>query len=244
MESESYFSLMKKPIFFILVVATILLNSCGEMTEGVGNPQPETRSVAPFTEIISDNSVDITYRQVKDGVDKVVVTAQENLLPLIKTTVENGTLTIDTDGSYHTNHEMSIEIYARNLNSLYLNGSADFTSDGKINEQKFYLQINGSGDVDARLQCSSIEIDSNGSGDITLDGTTDYLEAELNGSGDLNALELRTFNTEFESNGSGDAKLFAKESLEIELNGSGDVSYKGRAKIDKTINGSGDVFEL
>jgi hypothetical protein len=235
---------MNKSFLFFSLLVILALHSCDSGVKGAGDTQPETRSVSPFTEIVSDNSIDITFRQIQEGVDKVVVTAQENLLPMIITKVKNGTLHISTEGSYQSDQELKIDIYGRHLNSLTLNSSGDFNSDGRIDEQKFYLEMNSSGDADIRLKSKSIEVDSNGSGDISMAGTTDYLEVELNSSGDFSALELRTFNTELELNGSGDAKVFAKESLEIELNGSGDVSYKGRAKIEKTINGSGEVFEL
>jgi len=214
---------MKKLILFFGLLTITLLSSCEETLTGVGNPQPETRSVSPFSDIVTDGSINITFRQIKDGVDKVVVTAQENLLPIIVTKVEDDVLKIYTECAYETDQKMSIEIYGRSLNSLNMNGSGDFN---------------------ARLKVNTIELKSSGSGDISLEGTTDYLEAALNGSGDLSAIELRTFNCELEMNGSGDAKIYAKESLEVELNGSGDVSYKGRAKVEKTINGSGEVFEL
>jgi len=235
---------MKNLMSAFSLLLLLCLISCETRIQGTGDSQPETRSLTPFTEIESHSSLDITYRQISDGVDRVVVLAQQNILPYIKTEVEDGTLSVYIEGNIDSDDKMSVQVYARNLNMLNLNGSGDFKIDGKLNVQKFYAENNGSGDVDIKIQASSIEVESNGSGDFDFSGTSDYLEIELNGSGDVTAEDLRVFNSEVEINGSGDVSVFAKELLEIELNGSGDVKYKGRAKIEQTINGSGRVFSL
>ncbi len=225
-----------------LFSAILLLASCGETIKGVGEVIPETRSIEPFNEIQLNGFIDVTFRQIKNSdVDKVVVTAQENLLPYISVKVEDGLLVLEITESIETERDISLEIYGRNIRSLISNGSGDFSSDGKVALQKLYMESNGSGNINLKSDAQSIEVELNGSGDVELDGATDYLEVELNGSGDVEAEDIRAFEVEAQLNGSGDITVFAKESLDAEINGSGDISYKGKAKVTESLNGAGSL---
>ena len=60
----------------------------------------------------------------------------------------------------------------------------------------------------------------------------------------MKAGKFLTVNTVIKTNGSGDAKLFASESLEIKINGSGDIDYSGNPKtMNSKINGSGKISQ-
>lgn len=226
----------------LVAFMAVSLYSCTECVVGVGPVEPETRSVEPFDEIEINSYMNVSFRQIKSSeVDKVVVTSQENLLPYVKTTVDDEVLIIEVEGCIESDKEITVEIYGRNLRSLSNNGSGDFSADGKLELSKVYIGSNGSGDIDLKLQCQNLEVEINGSGRVSLDGAADYLESAINGSGDLKAEELRTFETELTLNGSGDAHVFAKQNLEVEINGSGDVFYKGKAEVSKSLNGTGTL---
>ncbi len=229
----------------VVIFLSMFLYSCATTIVGVGPVEPETRSVEPFDEVVMNSFMNVSFRQIKSGeVDKVVVTAQENLLPYVKTRVEDESLIIEIEGSVESEKEIAVEIYGRNLTSIVNSGSGDFKSDGKLELNKLFLTSNGSGDIDIRLQCQNIEAELEGSGSISLHGAADYLEFTLSGSGDLLAEELRTFEAELTLDGSGDARVFAKQNLEVEINGSGDVFYKGRAEVSKSISGTGTLKPL
>ncbi len=233
---------MIKSAFYVTIISLFVFSSCTECIKGVGEEIPETRSVEPFDAIELNSFINVSFRQIKkSGVDKVVVTAQENLLPYIKVTVENDELVLEVEECIETDKDITLEIYGRNLRSITTNGSGDFNSDGKLVLQKLSLENNGSGDMIIKTDAQSVELEANGSGDVTLSGSSDYLEVESNGSGDVEALELRTFEAETVLNGSGDISVYAKENLEVDINGAGDVIYKGKAKITKTLNGAGSL---
>ncbi len=228
-------------LILLLLVSTSLF-SCQDVIKGVGEIVPETRSLEPFDEIELNGMINATFRQIKSAeVDKVVVSAQENLLPYVKTRVEDGLLIIEIEESIKTDKDVIVEIYGGSFRSLVNTGSGDLKSDGKIKVQKLYVENNGSGDVFLELETKSLEAELNGSGDISFSGSTDYLEVESNGSGDFNSKEMRSFEVEIETNGSGDASFFVKESLDVEINGSGDVFYKGKPELSKSLNGTGSI---
>jgi len=233
---------MNKALVFPFIFISVFFFSCQNCIKGVGEVQPETRSVEPFDEIESNTFINVSFREIRSSdVDKVVVNAQENLQPYIKALVDGDRLYISIDECIETDKNISIEIYGRTLRYLENNGSGDFISEDKLKTQKLEIESNGSGDIQMKLDVNSLDVTQNSSGDIILSGATDYLEVTQNSSGDVDADELRSFETEIESNSSGDVSTYTKESLEVSINSSGDVEYKGKPKVSESINSSGSL---
>ncbi|MBC5828496.1 MAG: DUF2807 domain-containing protein [Candidatus Eremiobacteraeota bacterium] len=101
----------------------------------------------------------------------------------------------------------------------------------------------GSGDGNFRLASGgSLNVAIFGSADMTAVGETDRVVASPQGSGDLSAGALRARDVSVESRGSGNARVYASESLDALVSGSGDVSYGGNPKrVTKKVSGSGDI---
>ncbi len=228
----------------MVVGVAVFCTACKSPIKGVGEVVPETRSLEGFSEIELNGLLSADFRQIKSSeVNKVVVKAQENLIPLIKSTVEDGLLVLEISESIHTERDIEVEIYGVNLRSITMNGSGDFKNDSRLKIDKLYLENNGSGNLNLNTNSQDVQVELNGSGDVNLEGNTDYLECELNGSGDINGAECRAFQSEVLLNGSGDISVFVKETLDVEINGSGDVYYKGKPKLTKELNGTGSLKE-
>ena len=79
-------------------------------------------------------------------------------------------------------------------------------------------------------------------GDITARGSVGILEAVVSGSGDLSLQNLKAEHINVTINGSGDAEVWANQSISAKVNGSGDIVYKGNpTEVDTRVNGSGDI---
>ena len=131
------------------------------------------------------------------------------------------------------------------LEKVKINGSGNFVMKSPGKAPAFKFQINGSGDLDARMESASCDGSINGSGKVKLSGKSDRFSLEIHGSGDVDALELDCKSVEVEIAGSGDAKVQVSESLEVEIAGSGDVAYKGNPKkLVQKVAGSGEIRKL
>ena len=70
------------------------------------------------------------------------------------------------------------------------------------------------------------------------------LEGKIAGSGDIKTGKLAANNVKVSIAGSGDAKVWAKDTLKISVAGSGYVAYYGDAKVSQSVVGSGSVKRL
>jgi hypothetical protein len=210
--------MMCLPVFCLGLISISHCNP--DAIHGSGVSKTETRAVGTFSKIDLAGSPDVEVAVGSDA--SVKVTADDNILPLIETTVEGRTLRIGSKGSYSTSLGVKVNITVPALDGASVLGSGD-------------IRVTGlkAGDMDASVT---------GSGDVTLSGVVDLLRAKILGSGDLKAGELAAKKVRVVVTGSGDAAVRAADELEASVLGSGNVRYYGNPPgVKKNITGSGDI---
>ncbi len=215
----------------------------GEKIVGSGTPKTEAREVTAFQSIALDVAATLELRQ--GDTDGLTITGDDNIVPLIETVVENGTLKIRWAGNkrnYSLHYKkLQIVVNARTINSLSVTGSGDIHA-AKLKSQDLRTTIGGSGDITIDiLEATSLKVGLTGSGDVTVGGKADTLDVSLTGSGDVAAAKLDVRSAKVSLQGSGDVSVWATESLKASVAGSGDIIYSGKPKVAGSVTGSGSV---
>jgi Putative auto-transporter adhesin, head GIN domain len=213
-------------------------------TQGSGTSATENRSVAEFQAVALAGSMDLVVRQ---GAQAVQVQADDNLLPLLETVVEEGsngaTLHVrwKKGQSLHTRAKVLVTVTVPRLSALGVDGSGDIRLD-TFTTPALKLSLSGSGD--ARLDgltTDDLGIRISGSGDVSAKGTAARLSVSIAGSGDVRLTDLRSDDVSVKIAGSGDAAVNAQKTLSVSIAGSGDVTYTGNAAVKSSVAGSGSV---
>lgn len=213
-----------------LAAAAVALGGCnvahmfehGPQVQGSGKLKGEDRKVGNFTSIVSAGSANC---EVTVGSGPAVrVSADDNILPLVKTYVEKDTLIIECKGSFSTQHPIRVTISVPNLEAFATRGAGDSEIKG-VRGKAFSAEISGSGNIKGT-------------------GQADNLSLAIKGSGDMDFLNLKARDASASISGSGDIRLFATGNLSAAIRGSGNISYAGKpANVSKSISGSGDIDE-
>lgn len=157
--------------------------------------------------------------------DGILVDADENIVPLIRTEVIGDVLMISSVGSFSTQQpiKVSVAIHSdREMPDLDLVGSGDMAMHG--------------------IDKAELAVSLQGSGDIAISGRAGRISLSLKGSGDIDARRLRSDEADISLAGSGDIEASATEKVSIKLTGSGDVTVVGSPKkVNSSNHGSGDV---
>lgn len=152
----------------------------------------------------------------------LVVAADDNILPLLKTEVSDGTLKIESRGSYRIRGPVRVWITTPNLQSFQTMGSGDVTIHG-VSNPRLALAIHGSGDMRAT-------------------GRTGELDVDIYGSGNAQLAGLAAQNAAASVYGSGNVTVRASGQLNARVMGSGNVQYVGRpAALRAQRMGSGRI---
>jgi len=192
----------------------------GNIVEGSGIHASEIRTPSKFDELQLNIAADITV--TKGETARCVVTADDNILPLILTESLDGVLRITAKRNFASSRKVRIAIQVPLLIVAAINGSGSISLAG-VKQEKLSLAISGSGDISAN-------------------GKVSKLMATINGSGNVHTADLKAENAAVTINGSGNAAVYATAALAAEVNGSGVVRYNGTPPSVRTsVRGSGGI---
>lgn len=202
--------------------------------------QPRTISGARAIEL--RGPIDVIVKQ--GPVEKLTLHTDENIAPLIETTVQEGVLRIGVrpGASFRTAHAIVATVEVPHLDSLKTLDSGDVTC-AEFDTELLQITVRGSGGVriDA-LRAGTVAVLLQGSGDVHLSGTAAEQGYVVEGSGGVDADELAGREVAVRVAGSGDVKVWASEILSVDISGSGDVRYHGQPAVTKTLRGSGSLI--
>jgi hypothetical protein len=229
----------------LMASAALPAAAWGDRVTGSGRSATETRTVAPFEAIATKGSIDIVVRQGSPA--EVQVQADDNLLELLETVVEEGrrgaTLQVrwKSGTSLNTKSKVLVNVTTPTLTALAGSGSGDFTV-GPLKTPALRLSLSGSGDARFDgLAAGEFTLSLSGSSDVRGNGEAGKVSISIAGSGDVDLIDLRSEEASVSIAGSGDAKVNASKQLKISVAGSGDVTYSGDAAVSSRVAGSGSI---
>lgn len=215
-----------------------------EKVEGQGPVKRQERSLGRFSGLAVALPGTVEVRSGNG--ESVSIEAEENLLALIETVIEDGTLKIRArrDTSIRT-RKLKIVVQVRALDRVALAGSANIDVDA-LRGQRVRLDIGGSGEIRVHsVEGGDIDVNLGGSGKLHVDGgSARKLSVSVAGSGDVEMARVRSDSASVSVAGSGNAKLWVRNALSLNVAGSGDVEYYGDPQVSKSVLGSGSLRRL
>ncbi len=224
----------------LIITLFVVLMSMGgyAQTKGNGVIKSQDRDIENFTAIKLTCSADL---HIVQGKTALTVKTDENLLELIETEVENGTLYISVKGrGFRSAKGLDVYITMPTLEKLMSSGSGDVEFGNTFKGNDIYISISGSGDIDGKFDVTNLELKVNGSGDTEISGIMGMLKLSVSGSGDIDADGLKLDECNIRNSGSGDISLTGKTNkLTVSQNGSGDLSAYHFTAVSAVISNSG-----
>jgi len=212
----------------VALVATFVVVLAGDDTDhgvpvlrGSGVAATRIRRVEPFNRVEMSAAGILRVDVGKPG--SLMLHGDDNLLGLIRTKVEGGTLVISQEGTVTASHGLEIAASTPELVSISLSGAGDVAVSG----------------VEAR----SFTADLAGAGRLDVDGRATQLKASLTGAGEVSLEHLLTRHATAVIIGAGAAHVYAIRSLDVTVSGMGRLDYRGDpARVTTHLSGTGAVI--
>lgn len=204
----------------------------------------EARNVGEFTGIALRNSTTVLVSQGQTT--SVQVKADDELLPLLETVVDNGRLEIrwrrgESVANRKNLSAVTVTVVMPQLTALSVAGSGDIEVSA-FSTPKLGVSVAGSGSARLKnLATESLNVSVAGSGDVQGSGQAASLGISIAGSGDVDLSGLKADEVSVRIAGSGDAEVHANKALKVSIAGSGDVVYSGEAVVSRSVMGNGSV---
>lgn len=207
-------------IRLIPIAAITVVAGCSHPgIKGDGVIKTENRSISGFSKIVVAGDYQIEWFSGKPALN---ISADQNLLPLIKTVVSGDTLQIDSKADLAPAKSIVIILSGASLAVVQLGGDIRFKAH----------QISG----------DDLKLESAGKSNISVDGSVAKLEANLTGASRLNAKSLRTQTATLSLLGASDADITVTDILKVSIAGAGSLTYSGNpTSVKKNITGVGSI---
>jgi hypothetical protein len=196
-------------------------SSQGDTLRETNNVTSEARDVSGFNEVELKGVGNLSLEQT--GSESLTVEAEEDVLPKIRTEVENKRLIIspERNTSINTTKPINYKLTVKDLNTL---------------------KVSGSGNVEAKdINTDELAVTIGGAGDVEIRGSADSQEVEISGSGEYRAGDLESKEATIDVRGSGLATVNVSDELEADVSGSGSVEYIGDPMVQQEVSGAGEV---
>lgn len=192
----------------------------GRGVQGSGNISNEKRNLSNFKGVDAGGVYEVEIVTQKDF--SVEVEADDNLLPLIKTKVDNGILEISSEKRFNTKNPIRIKISAPNIEELEVSGAS------KVNL--------------SNLDNNFLKVDASGASKMEISGKTVDLNIESSGACKINAENLQSQNATIDASGASNINVSVAGDLKVDASGASKITYAGNPQnIEKDTSGAGSV---
>lgn len=214
---------------------------------GSGNMISEERTISEFNTLSISGGGEV--KLVQDDEYKLIIEAEDNILPHITSEMDEDHLTIGYDETLWKDRvlptkNITYTLTFPNLKGITLQGGAKIEGND-LDLPELTLEINGGANINLnRFKTDALTIQLDGGANISINGEAASQSVIINGASKYKAENLRTSETDIEINGAANAKVWAIDTLDVRINGVGSVSYYGNPTITKDIQGLGTVTSL
>ena len=249
----------------LALLVTPLPASAGQRIVGSGHTGERSLDLDGIRGVLNTTPGDLEIRQ--GDAERLVISADDNLLDAVETNVEDGILTRRFRSKFNVRirthlrftltvkalEEIAItgsgDTHAETLDcprlAVRLSGSGDVDLDA-LRSRRVELRLSGSGDVRvAELDAEDVETRLSGSGNVELRGKAGEQTLRISGSGNYSAERLGSRNARVSITGSGDGRVNVTDALEVSISGSGDLRYSGDPRVSTHhLSGSGSLDRI
>jgi hypothetical protein len=242
-----------------LVLTAAILTGCSGLSgliqsaEDAVRVTPSDKSITETRDVSGFNAINFsTFGKViltQGDSESLTITGPDNLVPLIKTTVSNGLLTIETEKpimitSFNREDIMTFNITVKDLTGLTVSGAGDVRMDA-LSTSSLDLVMSGAGNVVIdQLTADKLTANLSGVGNLEISGKVTQADIEISGAGGVEAGNLECQTATVEISGLGSVTIWVTDQLNGSISGGGSVSYYGDPQTSTSSSGIGTFKAL
>jgi len=235
----------RRALMSVLALCSTLFLGCGinvlgfQGIKGSGNVKEETREVPDFSGVAIGNGFQATITIGPKA--PIRISADDNLLPLIKTEVQKGRLVVRLDPgvSVSSPNKIKLTITTPQLDSVDASGGSavkasavssktfgvDASGGSAVNvsglsSDKVTVEASGGSTIDLLgLSCDMVSVDGGGGSVLKLAGQVKRLQLEMSGGTVVKTAELAAETVQVDGSGGSQADVNASQSVQGDLSG-------------------------
>ncbi|MCE1199873.1 MAG: DUF2807 domain-containing protein, partial [Marinilabiliales bacterium] len=172
--------------------------------------------------------------------EKVVVEAEADVIPEIRTEVSGGELRIDLKGHFHhIQGEMRVYVTAKQLNAIESSSASRVKAEGKIESQEMKIHANSGSGIALELNCTRLEVKASSGASIKLNGSAKELEAEGSSGCSLSVADLVAETGHLSVSSGASLSANVTKSVHAQASSGGRINVSGNPAVRESDSSSG-----
>jgi hypothetical protein len=223
---------MKRVLLFLAITGLTTVLASGQ--------KKETRAVSGFTGIDASSAFDITV--TKGGTESLVIEADDDIMPLVRSEVRNGVLHLYLDNHRQIRNIKTLKasVVMKNLDKAVLSGASKLTANDLFTPDKFKGDCSGASNLTVNVNTGELSISASGACKIQLKANvTGNAKFDVSGASKIQG-ELRAENVKFDSSGVSSLELTGSANdLKIDVSGTSNIKAGDFSVKTATVESSG-----
>ena len=212
--------------------------------DGNGNVTTEERPVdSDFDQVKGSAGIDV-YLTEGDEL-KIVVEADDNLIPLIETKIQDGKLKITTTESIGRAKAKKVHVTYKTLTAVYASSGADVIGNSVIKSEILTLDCSSGADLEVDIIAKEVYADVSSGAEMKISGRAVNLTASASSGSDLKAKDLEVKSCKARASSGADIVVNVKEEIDGTASSGGDIRYYGDPTAVRVKDGaSGSIRKM
>lgn len=198
---------------------------------------PKTEWLSPFSRVVVDGPVNITFKQVATDEElKIVYDTKGNITSRFRTGVDkNGVLQIvERADSKQTVLPTEVTVWYRNLDNISItHASANF--EDVIKSKLLDIAVKGGANVTINIDAMDALVECTGKSRLKIGGQSRYFKLNIS-TAKIEGLALKTVASNIDASHNAEVKLSVSERLEVVTSTAAKMYYRGRPAIIRNKN--------
>lgn len=230
---------------FLLITSSCSISINGpERVTGSKNVVSEVREVGYFNAIQVSNAIDLIVTIGEEF--HLEVKADDNIVPLLITEVEDDVLKIFVERGFTFRNVKSQKVYVTLplLTSLSASGASNVSFTNPVMGDALSIKASGASDIKLEVELAFLEVRLSGASDLKIGGFSQYTNARLSGASDMKSYNFACDLLEVVLSGASDIKITVNEKISGNLSGASGIKVKGNPATDVKTSGASSVQKL
>ncbi|HEY4117934.1 MAG TPA: DUF2807 domain-containing protein [Byssovorax sp.] len=187
---------------------------------GSGTMKTEARTVPAFHAVDASGALEVTV--TVGGAQKVEVTADDNLLTHVKTSVDSGTLRLSTEGITNPTKTIRVTVAAPAVDAVSASGATK-------------VDVKG-------VKGDTFTANATGADTMTIAGEVGKATLKADGASTISAAALHAKSARLEADGASTTEGYATDEVDAAADGASTVTFAGAPKsVKKSASGASTV---
>lgn len=229
---------IKSTVIALILLAIIPFSSNAQTIKGNEKIKTDVRSISGFNRLVVQGQAELYVTQ--ESAENVKIEADENLIELLQTSVNNGVLYVIVPNNIKKAKQITISVAYRNLKQIILMNEIELKSDRANSFDDIEIICGNNAKVNFEFTAKNASIKAHDFSNVALRGYAETLLVESTDDTELNAFDLQSDVCTVVGSGYAEISVNVKKSISIVMSGSSNLFLMGEPAISQRIfNSSG-----